>query len=179
MRRLHRALEALGAAGVIGVGVLIFCVPFYVSAVRPVERELQAQRQAVERLRGRAAFQPVSNGGRAEELQRFYGLFPPLERLPDQIERVYGFARAANLELLRGEYRLEKLTSGMALYRITLPIRGSYPQIRRFVDSMLKNMPFASLDTLRFERKQVGDPQLEAQISLTVYFRPATEGETP
>jgi len=179
VKALHRALQALGAPGVIGVGVLIFCVPFYVSAVRPVERELQAQRQAAERLRERAPVQPVSAGGRAEEIRRFYGLFPPLQELPDQLERVYGFARTANLELLQGEYRLERLTSGMALYRITLPIRGSYPQIRRFVDATLRNMPFASLDTLRFERKKVGEPQLEAQVRLTVYFRPETEGDTP
>ena len=37
----------------------------------------------------------------------------------------------------------------------------------------------ASLDALRFERKKAGDPQLEAQLRLTVYFRPANEGETP
>jgi hypothetical protein len=40
-------------------------------------------------------------------------------------------------------------------------------------------MPIASLDALRFERKKAGDPQLEAQLRLTVYFRPANEGDTP
>jgi hypothetical protein len=40
-------------------------------------------------------------------------------------------------------------------------------------------MPIASLDALRFDRKKAGDTQLEAQVRLTIYFRPATEGETP
>jgi len=67
----------------------------------------------------------------------------------------------------------------MPAYRVTLPIRGTYAQIRRFVGTTLKDMPSASLDALRFKRKGIGDPQLEAQVRLTVYFRPANEGETP
>lgn len=179
MKRLHDGLYALGPAGVLGIGVLIFCVPFYFSAVQPAERELQAQRSAAERLRARTPFRPVSSGGRAEELPRFYALFPPLETLPDQLERVYGLARAAKLELLQGEYRLEKSAVGMASYRITLPVRGTYPQIRQFVGAALRTMPIASLDALRFERKRAGDAQIEAQVRLTIYFRPAGEGGAP
>jgi hypothetical protein len=179
MRRVQDWLHALGATGVIGIGVLMFCIPFYFSAVRPAERELHAQRSIAERLSARAPFQPVSSEGRADELQRFYGLFPPLEKLPDQLELIYGLARAARLELLQGEYRLEKPPVGLAFYRITLPLRGTYPQIRQFLGATLKSMPIASLEGLRFERKKVGDTRIEAQIRLTVYFRPANEGEIP
>ena len=95
------------------------------------------------------------------------------------LERVYALARSAKLELLQGEYRLEKPPFGIVFYRITLPIRGTYPQIRQFVAATLKSMPIASLDALRFERKKAGDSQLEAQLRLTIYFRPANEGEPP
>ena len=179
MKRAQEWLHFLGPTGVLGIGVLIFCVPFYFSAVSPAERELQAQRSVAERLRSRTPFQPVASEGRAEELRRFYGVFPPVERLPDELERVYSLARAAKLELLQGEYRLEKPPFGIVFYRITLPIRGTYPQIRQFVAATLKSMPIASVDALRFERKKAGDSQLEAQLRLTVYFRPANEGETP
>jgi len=179
VKRVHDALNTLGLSGVIGIGVLIFCIPLYFSAVRPMELELLAQRAAAERLNTRTPFQPVSSGGRSEELRRFYGLFPPLQKLPDQLERVYGFARSANLELLQGEYRLELPRVGMPAYRITLPIRGTYAQIRQFVGTALKDMPSASLDALRFERKRIGDTQIEAQVRMTVYFRPANEGDTP
>jgi len=177
MSRLQEWLRTLGATGVVGVGVLIFCIPFYFSSVRPAEQELKAQRSIAERLRARTPFQAVATEGRAEELRRFYSLFPPLERLPDQLEQIYALARGAKLELLQGEYRLEKPAVGLAFYRITLPLRGTYPQIRQFVGATLKSMPIASLEGLRFERKRVGDTRLEAQIRLTVYFRPVTEGE--
>src|SRR5204862_5148951 len=102
-----------------------------------------------------------------------------VEKLPDELDRVYSLARAARLAVLQVEYRLETPPFGIAFYRITLPIRGTYPQIRQFVAATLKSMPIASLDALRFERKKAGDSQLEAQLRLTVYFRPANEGETP
>jgi hypothetical protein len=179
VNRVQEWLRALGPTGVIGIGVLIFCIPFYFSAVRQAEHELQAQRSIAERLRARTPFQPVGSEGRAEELRRFYSLFPPIEKLPDQVEQIHALARAANLELLQGEYRLERPPVGLAFYRITLPLRGNYAQIRRFVGATLKSMPVASLEALRFERKKVGDSRLEAQMRLTVYFRPATEGEAP
>lgn len=177
MNRVQDGLRLLGATGVVGIGVLVFCLPFYFSAVRPAEQELVAQRSLAERLRARTPFQPVAADGRAEELRRFYSLFPPLEKLPDTLEQIYALARSAKLELLQGEYRLERPPVGLAFYRITLPLRGTYPQIRQFVGATLKSMPVASLEGLRFERKRVGDTRLEAQIRLTVYFRPANEGE--
>jgi len=175
--RLQALLRALGPAGVLGVGVLFFCVPFYFSTVRPVERELQAQRAASERLRVRSSFRPVSGDTRAEELRRFYALFPRLDQLPGQLEKIYGLARDAKLELLQGEYRLEHRGGDRLVpYRITLPLRGAYPQVRDFVAATLKSVPNASIDALRFERKNAGDVQLDAQVRLTVYFRPNNEG---
>jgi hypothetical protein len=176
MNHVHALLRGLGAAGVLGIGVLVFCVPFYVSAVRPIEREVQAQRTAAERLRSRGSYRPVSGDARAEELRRFYALFPRLDQLPAQLERIYGLARDAKLELLQAEYRLERRGDGLVPYRITLPLRGAYPQVRDFIGATLQSVPNASIDALRFERKNAGDVQLDAQVRLTVYFRPNNEG---
>jgi hypothetical protein len=174
--RLHAILRALGPAGVVGIGVLFFCLPFYLSTVRPVEQELQARRAAAERVRTRTSYKPVTNDVRAEELRRFYGLFPAVEQLPGQLERIYGLARDAKLELLQGEYRLEKRGDGLIPYRITLPLRGAYPQVRDFIGTTLESVPNASVDALRFERKNAGDAQFDVQVRLTVYFRPNDEG---
>jgi hypothetical protein len=176
--RLQALLARLGTAGVLGLGVLFFCVPFYLSALRPAEQELTAQREAAERLRGRGPFRPVAVDDRADDLRRFYGLLPPVESLTDQLETVYALARAAKLELMQGEYRLEKRNAGPVAYRITLPVRGSYAQVRAFLDTVLRQMPLASVDALRFERKKIADPQLDAQIRLTLHFRPGDDAET-
>jgi hypothetical protein len=169
---LNRLLARLGVLGVLGIGTLMFCLPFYFGTLRPAEQELAAQRAVAERLQSRGPFRGVAVDDRAEDLLRFYALLPPLEQLPEELGRVYAFARAARLELTQGEYRLDKRSSGPIAYRITLPIRGSYAQLRAFLDSVLREMPIASIDALRFERRRAADTQLDAQVHLTLHFRP-------
>lgn len=175
--RLNALLRRLGVAGVLGIGVLLACGGFWISALKPLEKEVAAQRLALERLRARTPYQPVASGGRAEELRRFYNLFPPGANLTAELERLHRFARAARLELAQGEYRLERRPAGLWAYRVTLPVRGGYPQVRNFLSAVLKDMPTASIEAVRFERKKAGDAQLEAQLRLTLYVRPA--GDSP
>ena len=173
--RLNAALRRLGAAGVLGIGVLLGCAGFYLSTLAPLVEEIPAQKAALERLQSRTLYRPASAGGRAEELQRFHNLFPPAERLTDEVARLHRLGRAAGLDLAQGEYRLERRASGLWAYRVTLPVRGSYPQLRDFVAAVLKDMPVASIDALRFERKRALDTQLDAQVRLTIHVRPAGE----
>ena len=175
MRALRNLVETLGAAGVLGIGVLLFCALFYFSGVRPLEREVEAQQAAAERLKTRAPMQLVSTRDRGEELRRFYALFPTVDQLPKELDRIYAIARAVDLQVHQGEYRLEARGNGLVAYRATFPIRGTYSQIREFVGTTLKDMSTASLDTLRFERKKAGDTQLEAQVRFTIHFRPDGE----
>jgi hypothetical protein len=170
-------LDRLGPAGVISLGVLLFCAFFHFSAVKPLERELVQQQQAAERLKSRSPIQLASAPDKADEVRRFYDLFPPVAQLPDELEHVYALARDAGLSLQQGEYRLESRGVGLLAYRVTFPMKGTYEQIRQFVGATLKDIPIASVDSLRFERKKVGDTQLEGQVRLTIHFR--REGEEP
>jgi hypothetical protein len=175
--RLELLLRRLGSAGVAGVGVLLACAGFYFTSLAPLETEAAAQRLALERLKARSAERPVPSSGRADDLRRFYNLFPPTAQLTDEVEGLHVLARRSGLDLAQGEYRLEKRASGLWAYRVTLPARGSYGQFRDFVGAVLKNVPIASLDAMRFERKKAADSQLEGQLRLTIYARPP--GELP
>jgi hypothetical protein len=175
--RLNSWLRRLGAAGVLGIGVLIACAAFWASALKPAQEELAAQRLALERLRARAPYQPVAAGGKAEELRRFYNLFPPVAELTAEVERLHRLARRARLELAQGEYRLERRNAGLWSYRVTLPVRGTYPQVRDFISAVLKDMPIASIEALRFERKKAAETLLDAQVRITLHVRPS--GDTP
>jgi len=171
--RLERWLRRFGPAGVLGIGVALACAGFYVQALAPLEANIAAQRKALERLQTRTPYRPVSSDGREADLARFYALFPPVAQLSGEVERLHRFARGAGLELAQGEYRLERRPEGLWAYRVTLPVRGSYPQLRRFLSTVLADMPIASIDALRFERKKALDTQVEAQVRLTVHARPA------
>jgi len=175
--RLNLLLRRLGACGLLGIGVLIACSAFYASALVPLQDELAAQRRALERLSARTPYRPVAASGRAEELRRFYNLFPPEEGLTGELERLHRLARLAGLDLAQGEYRLERRATGLWAYRANLPVRGSYPALRNFTAAVLRDMPGTSIEALRFERKMAAETELEAQLRITFHVRPP--GDTP
>src|SRR5258708_38817535 len=129
MKRIGLRLQALGLAGVAGIGVLFFCAAFYASAIRPAEHELRALRLAAERGSSPAAERGAAGGSRAAEFQRFYRPFPTLDRLPDELERRYSLAPAARVGLLRADHRLQGRGAPPAAHRATLPPPPPYPPI--------------------------------------------------
>jgi len=172
--RCRAFLRHIGLVGAAGLGVFLFCAAFYGAALHPAERELAGLRDKLRAAKSRF-LRPVALDARGEELRRFHALFPPADSLPDEVERLFALARASNLRLLQGEYRIERRPAGLIAYRVVLPVRGSYAQIRTFVGKLLTGMPIASLDALSFERKKSAETQLDAQLRLTIHFRPAEE----
>ncbi len=174
MGRLHHLLRILGPFGIAALGILLFCAAFYWNAVKPAEIEVAAQREASQRLKSRAPYKPVALAvdTRSDELRRFYNLFPPTAKIPAEVEKLWVTATEYKIDLEKGEYRLESGGVGLARYRVTLPVRASYAQLRNFINFILKEIPTASIDGLRFERKKISETQLDAQIRLTLYFRP-------
>jgi hypothetical protein len=175
MKRIELLLQELGPWGIAAIGVLLFCVAFEAGALRPAEQEVAALRLSVER-RGalQAAAAPADGGSR-----RFYELFPPIERLPDELERLYGLAQAAGVDLPRADYRLDAQDGPLAAYRVTLPLRGPYPRVRAFISAALEAMPAAALEALLLERRRAEDTAIDAQLRLTLYFRAATAPGAP
>ena len=113
MNGARRLLDRLGPAGMISLGVLLFCAIFHFSAVRPLEHELDAQKSAADRLKSRSPVELASAPDKAEEARRFYELFPAVAKLPEELERVYALARDAGLSIQQGEYRLESRGAGL------------------------------------------------------------------
>ena len=175
MNYLRRILHLLGPLGVTALGILLFCIAFYLSVVKPAETDLAAQRDAVQRLKKRTPYPTVWIDSRGDELRRFQNLFPTTDKIPDELQKLWVIASEYKFDLQQGEYRLES-APGLMRYRITLPVRTSYTQIRYFVSFILKEIPTVSIDGLRFERKKISETQLDAQIRLTLYFRPVTTG---
>jgi Tfp pilus assembly protein PilO len=176
--RLERLLRRLGAAGVLGMGVLLGCGGFYLNAVAPMEARADAERLALQSVQHDASpHRPVSANGAEEEMRPFYELFPSPGELADEVQHLHRLARGAGLDLAQGEYRLERRPAGLSAYRVTLPVRGSYAQLRRFLSAVLSEMPTVSIDGLRFERRKSTDTQLDAQLRVTLHARPS--GDPP
>lgn len=168
--RIERLLRRLGVAGVLAIGVLFGCAGFYLNTLLPARAQVRSERLALEQLAARPPQRPLAS--RDGALERFYALFPAPAELSDEVARLHRLALASGLELSEAEYRLERREAGLWAYRANLPVRGSYAELRQFLSAVLSDMPAASVDALRFERRKAADTRLEAQVRITLYARP-------
>jgi hypothetical protein len=176
---LAETLQRLGRAGVIGIALLAFTLSLTVSNLLPSWQELKRERArlaaAQESLRTAAARAPAPDDSPAGQLQAFYAVFPLHTEDPEPLAHVFAAARDSGLQLSRGEYAVvTDRQTGLVLYRITLPVRGAYAQIRAFVAASLRAVPALALDELTFERRNISETQVEARIRFTLYLRPAS-----
>jgi hypothetical protein len=169
---IARAGGKLGKAGSLGLALLILAAGFQAATINPEKKRLQALQQEIHELRQRAA-KSSSQEARspASNLAAFYAFFPAPEDLPQVLDRIYGAAKRQSLVLERGEYKVTKGTVGAMLkYQVVFPVRGTYPQVRKFVDAALGDVPALSLESVHFERQKIAEGALEAKVTLVVHM---------
>ena len=175
--KVDRALRRLGRPGVAGIGVLIFCAMSWASAVMPLKSRLAAANAELVTLQAKTVRQRAA-GATGDGLNAFYAYFAGGKSGTDLLQRIFALAGDAGIELRQGTYRYNRVSGEpIARYEVTLPVKGSYVQIRRFLASVLNEIPVVSLDQVGFEKRRIGDSDVEAQLHLTL-FLDAT-GETP
>jgi Tfp pilus assembly protein PilO len=177
-RSLQARLRRLGWPGIVGIGLLVMCAAFYLSTYEPAQARLRESRQSLAALRQELGAAQNPNGAErpaAEQLADFYRLFPSEKDLPDRLGRIFAAAQAQGLVLEQGEYKpaLDKVGRLMH-YDITLPVKGEYPQIRRFLAAVTKDVPTAALEQVQFERQKVGVATVDCKIRLTLYLERQT-----
>ena len=176
MKRINFAVGAasLGWPGILGLGLLVLVCGFYFSTLSFEQSRLDDLRQQIAKTRDqRAASADEVKGPTtpADKLTAFYGFFPRPGDLPGLLEKIFAAAKAQGLQLEHGEYRvLTDNAGGLTQFQLTLPVRGTYPQIRKFVDGAMAEVPSLSLDSIQFDRPKVGDSTLNANVKLAVYL---------
>ena len=174
--RLQRAMHTMGWAAIGGVALAIFAAGFFVSNVMPLQAKVTALRDRVQRLETQAGNQArIVNPGRPDaRLAAFYDQLPAAEQAPEVVRRLHSHADDAGLVLERGEYRPLPDPSGRLMrYQLVLPVRGSYPQVKRFLAQAMHDTPGLALDSISLQRDQGGSPALEVQLRFTVFMRTA------
>jgi hypothetical protein len=172
LERLRDEVERLGRSGAVGIALLAFALAFHFSAVVPRESERADLLDEASRLEQRPrAAGPAEKGTPAEQLATFYAFLPPAQSSPDWLGKIHAAALAKGLVLRSGEYRLDRVADQkFARYQITLPVVGSYAQIRGFVGQVLADVPAAALEEITLRRESAASPTLEARIRLTLYL---------
>jgi len=165
--------QALGGKEILALVLLGLALGFHFLVLQPMERRKALLEDKLEqvRKRGDEARRGALPGDVAGRLAEFYRFFSREEPVTDWLARLYDIGRKVGIELRSGEYGLRKPDRArLGQYQITLPVTGSYAQIRAFAENALLEIPTLSLDQIDFRRKRVSDAQVEAEIRMTLYL---------
>lgn len=165
-------LPRIGRLSGIGLVLLAASAALWFSTLSLLRQDVVELRADVSRLEAAARSGSGVRTSPAGQASAFIKKFPTRTQLPAVLAAVASQATAAGLQLERGDYQFTPAKSGrIARYRLTLPVRGTYPQVRRFVDSTLVALPAVALESLKLEREGIGDEQLEADLQFAVMVR--------
>lgn len=174
--QVRRQLDMLGWLGAAGIALMIFALVFQLSIARVLDQELGALGREAERLHTRSRMAPLAaqsvEQGSAQQLDTFYEFFPAVATLPHWLLRLYATAEKHDLALENGSYQLlHEKGRRLARYQITLPLHGTYDQIRGFVGGVLKEIPAIAVENIGLQRETIGTTALDASIKLTLFVR--------
>lgn len=171
----RRWLRILGWPGVLAIAGMVALPAFYLSAIRPLQAQLDDVSHGVARKYEKDALDRKSksarNQGPEQQLAEYYGFFPPVRSAPQWLEKLVALAGSRGLSLDQGEYQVDQDKVGrLVRFQMTLPLRGEYPQIRRFLADLRSELPVVALEKVQFERHSIADPQVEARVRLVLYL---------
>jgi hypothetical protein len=167
-------LARLGWPGWSGLALLFAAIGYLLSVVLPATRELDQLDRSV--ARSVAEVKAEQGGGTrqltpSEQLAQFYAAFPKGTTVPDWLGKLNSIAVKQNLSLDVGNYSLvHNQSARLDRFRITLPIKGSYPQVRKFIATALATVPALSLESVAIKRDKVGDGQVEARVEFLLFL---------
>ncbi|MFJ4374900.1 GspMb/PilO family protein [Pseudomonas japonica] len=172
---VHEYLQGLGVPGLLGAALLLAALIHALAGLVPDWRALQQLRQETREASEYLA--RVEDGSLAapavpqRQLDDFHRKLPSQPLATVAIDRIYALAAQEHITLARGEYALGiDPKTHLARYQILLPVRGSYPQLRRFLHALLGQLPAVVVEDVEFQRKKIADTDLTGRIRMTLYL---------
>jgi hypothetical protein len=166
-------LRSTGTLGLSGLGLLGLALVCVWTVVLPQRDGLSSLREQLATAQARAiGGGPGASMGPAQQASDFIKKLPARRDLPAILGIVLQQAEASSLSLESGSYEWRAgKDGGPGQYRIALPVRGTYPEIRRFVEATLFAAPAVALESLRFARGDVAESAVDADVSFVVFVR--------
>lgn len=116
------------------------------------------------------------------EKQHLAALQATLKGSPDPaqlLQQMSTLAQAQQINLQQGEYQQQFHPNTQVMQvQVSQPVRASYPQLRRYVESVLRTIPNASLDHVAARRENVSQSQLEVRLRWSFWTLPVSAVES-
>lgn len=165
------AFAKAGVLPIVAVLVLAGATILHFVAVPQAEARRNASQRALAALRSAPAEGSPSRdlAGRYADIR---AQLASSEDRGDLLKALFKIAAEAGVTLAQADYRLQPDPDcSCQQLQITLPVRGTYPQARAFIDAALAGVASLSLDELSLRRENVKNPSVEARLKLTLFLR--------
>ncbi|MFP3569663.1 hypothetical protein [Paraburkholderia sp. SIMBA_030] len=170
---LQRALGLPGLLGALLLGAAVV-VAAAIPRVESQPRELSDPASLARTAKARHATAGRSAAVEPVALDTLPELFPGFAQSADDIATILAQARDSNLTLGSAEYLVTNDTSAhFVRYQMLLPVKDQYGSIRRFLASVLNNVPNAALREIHVERPAVNGNVLDARVRFELIYRAA------
>ena len=164
-------LDRLGKPGVIGVGLLIFCLVFYLGNIAPGQDELNRLSSEITRLQAAALDSRPSAGEQA--LTSAAGERPAFATATESLKELSALAEQHGLTIERATYLLSN-KEGQRRLEVSLPLKAGYPSLRAYLRDLLALPGGPVLDEMQLQRQKASETAIEANLRLSYYFAPAS-----
>ncbi len=165
---MNRWVRALGWPGLAGlVALLLAAVMAWVGQRWDDQATaLQAEARAL-RTKARPVV-PVSAG--PVSAQQWQAALPPASQRQQRLADLLELSLRLDLRGVRTEHRLTT-TEGLERLRVTMPVTGSYAQVRRLIAAALAHDPALSLDAVKLRRVSPLSAEVEAELQWSLHGR--------
>jgi hypothetical protein len=173
MWRIKRSGRAMDLSGVIGIVALLLAGGYYLLRYVPLANEVEQLKQAYAVSSSKPSRFAADEAGMTPQRQlgQFYSRLRREAEVPEVLRGLHKGARNAGLRFVRGDYRPQRDASGTLLrYQITLPVKGGYPKVRRFLAQAMRDEPALALDGVAFQTDKSGGG-LETRVQFTLFVR--------
>jgi Tfp pilus assembly protein PilO len=174
LSRVRYGLRQLSAMGVVGLALLIAAAVLWLNLDNSARQERQSLQRRLQVI-GVQLTQGDATGGDAfasqeEQLQGFYAALPSRNAIPENLKRIFRAADKNALVLNVGEYtQVQVSNERIGRYRVTFPVKGSFPQILLFIDKVLRENATIALESAAFKRDKVDDAAVEAKLVFLIF----------
>lgn len=96
------------------------------------------------------------------------------------VQRISRIASTQGLRLAQSEFQTSSEGhDGLRQVQVTLPLRATYPQLRGWIEAVLRQIPGVSIDQITLKRETVAQGQAEIRIKLSIWVAPNPPAPLP
>ena len=171
----HTIQNSLAVYGFFGLLLLLSAAVLYCGYSLPQMRKFDSAVQAYKKSSEIRIIsdQPISLVVQSEADQ-YFNSFPSAEKADVELKTIISIAEKLKLTLDSGRYEtLTREAGEIRSLQVSFPLKGSYPQIKRFLASTINALPNAVLSDVQIHRSSADAGQSEADVVFMLYFKRA------